>query len=200
MARNHNTVPRTRSPVPILLTSPALEFRRCVQYVKYVLNKPNAAGRGRQRPSETQERFIEQMGLIMAADGLPRIGGRLFALLMITEGDVSLDDLAQRLGVSKPSVSTNARLLEQRGVIEKVSRAADRRDYYRITDDLIGRTMQQRLVRLQRLQACVAGVRESFEGSPMVNRRLDRFAGACEHVARITAEALETLKSGAGAA
>ena len=140
------------------------------------------------------------MGIIRAADGLPRIGGRLFALLMITEGDISLDELAERLKVSKPSISTNARLLEQRGVIEKVSRTADRRDYYRISDDLIGRTMQQRLVRLQRLQTCVASVRESFEGSRMVNQRLDRFAGACAHVARITAEALETLKHGAGAA
>ena len=140
------------------------------------------------------------MGLIMAADGLPRIGGRLFALLMITEGDVSLDDLATRLGVSKPSVSTNARLLEQRGVIEKVSRAADRRDYYRVTDDLIGRTMQQRLTKLQRMQACVASAR-ALGGSQAVNKRLDRFASACDHLARITADALESLKaSGAGAA
>lgn len=135
------------------------------------------------------------MGLIMAADGLPRIGGRLLALLLITEGDASLDDLARRLRVSKPSVSTNARLLEQRGVIEKVSRAADRRDYYRVADDVIGNTMQQRLSKLQRLQSCVAGARTSFAASPTINKRLGMFAAACEQLSTLTASALAKWKS-----
>lgn len=135
--------------------------------------------------------FIEQMGLIMSVDGLPRIGGRLLGLLLITDGDVSLDDIARRLRVSKPSVSINARLLEQRGVIEKVSRAADRRDYYRIADDVIGRTMQQRLNRLQRLQSCIANARSSMPGAPpRVTARLDDFSAACTHLGDLTANAL----------
>lgn len=152
----------------------------------------------RSRGAAAQDDFIEQMGLIMAADGLPRIGGRLLALLLITEGDASLDDLANRLRVSKPSVSTNARLLEQRGVIEKVSRAADRRDYYRIAEHVLERTMQQRLAKLRRLQACVADGRKSLATSAAVSRRLDSFASACAHLSDITASALAKLKSTAG--
>ena len=135
------------------------------------------------------------MGLIMAADGLSRIGGRLLGFLLITDGDVSLDDIARRLRVSKPSVSNNARLLEQRGVIEKVGRAADRRDYYRIADHVLERTMEQRLAKLQRLQACVAGARTSLVTSPTVTRRLESFATACGHLSEITTEALARLKS-----
>ena len=127
----------------------------------------------------------------MAADGLPRIGGRLLGLLLITDGDVSLDDIARRLRVSKPSVSNNARLLEQRGVIEKVTRVADRRDYYRIADDVIGRTMQQRLNRLQRLQSCIAGARAAMPSAPTsVAARLDAFASACTQLGDLTARAL----------
>lgn len=165
-----------------------------------MLNERNAA-KSRTRTRDAEDRFIEQMGLIMAADGLPRIGGRLLALLLITEDEVSLDDLARRLRVSKPSVSTNARLLEQRGVIEKISRTADRRDYYRVADDVIGNTMQQRLLKLQRLQACVAGARGNFSASSTINRRLDNFAAACEHLGTLTATALKKWKSvGKGAA
>jgi predicted transcriptional regulator len=159
-----------------------------------VLNEQNTK-KARTRARDAEDRFIEQMGLIMAADGLPRIGGRLLALLLITEGDASLDDLARRLRVSKPSVSTNARLLEQRGVIEKVGRSADRRDYYRVADDVIGNTMQQRLSKLQRLQSCVAGARTSFTSSPTINKRLSTFAAACEHLSTLTASALAKWKS-----
>jgi predicted transcriptional regulator len=159
-----------------------------------VLNERNAKPK-RPRAHEAQDRFIEQMGLIMAADGLPRIGGRVLALLLITEDEVSLDDIARRLRVSKPSVSTNARLLEQRGVIEKVSRAADRRDYYRVADDVFGNTMQQRLLKLQRMQACVAGARTSFSASPTISRRLGAFASACEQISTLTATALAQWKS-----
>jgi predicted transcriptional regulator len=159
-----------------------------------VLNEQNKAKK-RARADKAEDRFIEQMGLIMAADGLPRIGGRLVALLLITEEEVSLDDIARRLRVSKPSVSTNARLLEHRGVIEKVSRTADRRDYYRIADDFFGNTMQQRLLKLQRLHACVAGARSSFTASPTINRRLGTFASACEQLSTLTASALAKWKS-----
>ena len=44
------------------------------------------------------EDFIENMGLSLEADGLPRIAGRIFGLLLVSEGALSLDDLASELG------------------------------------------------------------------------------------------------------
>ena len=96
--------------------------------------------------------FVERMGLALVADGLPRIAGRIFGLLLVSEKPCSLDELAAELRVSKASVSTNARLLEHRGVLEQVSRPADRRDYYRIPGDLFTHTMAQRLARWQRFR------------------------------------------------
>lgn len=60
--------------------------------------------------------FVESMGLTLESDGLPRIAGRIFGWLLVSEEAQSLDDLAAELRVSKGSVSTNTRLLEQRGV------------------------------------------------------------------------------------
>ena len=65
---------------------------------------------------------------------MPRIAGRLLGFLLIHGGEHALDDLAAQLQVSKASISTNARLLEQRGFIARVALPGDRRDFYRVVD------------------------------------------------------------------
>lgn len=64
-------------------------------------------------------RFVEQMGLICEADNPPRIAGRLFGLLIVEDGAYSLRQLADRLQVSRASVSTNARILTEIGIVER---------------------------------------------------------------------------------
>jgi DNA-binding MarR family transcriptional regulator len=75
------------------------------------------------------------MGRMMEADGLPRSAGRIFGFLLLAEAPFSLDELAERLQVSKASVSTNARLLEQAGLLERSSAPGDRRDFYQMRPD-----------------------------------------------------------------
>src|SRR5262245_12635735 len=87
--------------------------------------------------------FVEQIAVILEAEGLPRVCGRLFALLIVSSEPVSLDDLADLLGVSKASVSINARTMEERGKIERVGRPGDRRDYYQIADDMVEKSMEE---------------------------------------------------------
>jgi DNA-binding transcriptional regulator GbsR (MarR family) len=78
----------------------------------------------------TLERFIERMGLESEADGMPRIAGRVLGFLIAAENPASLDEIADQLRVSRASVSTNCRLLEQIGAAERTSIPGDRRDYY----------------------------------------------------------------------
>lgn len=101
------------------------------------------------------EHFIEKMGRIVEAEGGPRISGRILGLLLLTPGECSLDDLADTLQVSKASVSTNARLLEGWGVVERTSRPGDRRDYYRIADDMQGRMLERRTERMRQMRALI---------------------------------------------
>src|SRR5215208_3077142 len=119
--------------------------------------------------------FVERMGLALEADGLPRIAGRIFGLLLISENPRSLDDLAAELRVSKGSVSTNARLLEQRGLLEQVCRPADRRDYYAVPPDLFVHTMAQRLARWQRFHEAIGGSSNLPTLSPRVRARLKEY-------------------------
>lgn len=135
--------------------------------------------------------FIERMGLALESDGLPRIAGRIFGLLLLSEDALSLDDLAVELRVSKGSVSTNARLLEQRGVLEQMSRPADRRDYYRVPPDLFSHTMAQRLARWQRFHEAIGAARTSLPiKSREVLERLEEYEEAYAFMSQVIGEAL----------
>jgi DNA-binding transcriptional regulator GbsR (MarR family) len=137
------------------------------------------------------EQFTEQIGVILEKEGHARCAGRLFARLLLAEHETSLDDLAQQLGMSKASVSINARLLEQHGVLEKVSHAGDRRDYYRVSEDLFGRMMEQRLAKWTRLHEAVSNARRDLPlHDADVRQRLDDFADGSERIIGIIRESL----------
>lgn len=84
---------------------------------------------------ESVQQFVERMALICEKEGMPRIAGRMLGYLLATDETVSLDELAERLQASKASVSTNARMLEQFGMVQRVSVMGDRRDFYRVEND-----------------------------------------------------------------
>ena len=95
-------------------------------------------------------RFTDRLAMLFEHDGQPPIAGRVFSLLLLTDGALSLDEMANSLGMSKASASTNARLLARLGVVEQVHRPGSRRDYYRMAPDLFERSMAQRMARWQR--------------------------------------------------
>ncbi len=90
------------------------------------------------------DEFVERFGLIAQAQGLSRIAGRIMGLIIIEGGPISFGDLSKRLQVSRGSISTNTRLLESLGIIERISRSGERQDYFQITS-----TPYKRLLRVQ---------------------------------------------------
>lgn len=87
------------------------------------------------KEQEIIDRFIEQKGMEYQAEGLPRIAGRLMGLMLIEEGPFAFGHLAERLKVSRGSISTNTRLLENLGVIERVSKPGERGDYFQTSSE-----------------------------------------------------------------
>ena len=76
--------------------------------------------------------FIERMGLSAQGDGLPRIAGRILGYFIVHGGPTSLSALARELQVSRASISTNARMLRDLGVLEATAVPGDRQDYYQL--------------------------------------------------------------------
>ncbi len=77
--------------------------------------------------------FIEDVGLLFETVGFPRMAGRVFGWLLISQPPhQSPAQLADVLQASKGSISTMTRFLEEIGLIERVSLPGERRDYFRI--------------------------------------------------------------------
>jgi DNA-binding transcriptional regulator GbsR (MarR family) len=75
--------------------------------------------------------FVEDIGLFFEQMGMPRMAGRILGVLLISDPPVqSINDLVEKLGASKSSISIMARFLVERGLIERVPGPALRQDYY----------------------------------------------------------------------
>ena len=114
------------------------------------------------------------MGLAAESDGLSRIAGRVFGALLLDSEPLSLDALAEQLGVSKASISTEARRLLERGVADRITKPGDRRDYYVLADDFFARIVRFRLGRWSAFHRLVTEMQDSTIEQPRAVR--DRLA------------------------
>jgi DNA-binding transcriptional regulator GbsR (MarR family) len=99
-----------------------------------------SAGQPATQPQTTEEvqRALEQarrnliqgVGRISSFWGLNKAMGELYALLYLSPEPMSLDDMAEAIGISKASVSIHMRALERIGMVRKIWAVGDRRDYY----------------------------------------------------------------------
>lgn len=76
--------------------------------------------------SSTIEVFIRAVSLI----GLPRSLGEIYGLLFCAQGAQTFDDLADRLGISRGSVSQGLKFLRQIGAVKVHYVAGSRKDHY----------------------------------------------------------------------
>jgi HTH-type transcriptional regulator, glycine betaine synthesis regulator len=81
-------------------------------------------------------RFVEHWGMMARAWGINATMGELFAVLYITGTEWTADDLREWLQVSRGNVSMNLRELMSWGVILKIHRAGERREFFRAEADV----------------------------------------------------------------
>jgi len=62
--------------------------------------------------------------------GLPKSIGEIYGLLYVSQEALSLDDLVNRLGISKGSVSQGLKMLRELGAVKESSAVAGRRSYF----------------------------------------------------------------------
>ena len=81
-------------------------------------------------------RFVERLGSVLHAAGLPRLPSRVFAVLMADEdGTMTAAELAEALGVSAAAVSGAVRYLQQVRMIRRERERGSRRDRFVVLDD-----------------------------------------------------------------
>jgi len=80
--------------------------------------------------------FVEHWGLMARSWGINATMGELFALLYVTGRDWTADDLRKTLDISRGNVSMNLRELMAWGVVHRVHRTGERREFYRAEADV----------------------------------------------------------------
>lgn len=103
-----------------------------------------------------REEFIEKIGMITQSEGLPRIAGRVLAMLLYDGERVSFGHLADALQVSRGSISSSVRLLESQQLITRVSKPGDRQDYFQIADNAFANMVEASAMRARRAAEDIA--------------------------------------------
>ena len=83
-----------------------------------------------------EESTVAGLGRLARFFGFSDVMGRLYGTLLLSPEAMSLDDLAERLQISKGSVSMNMRSLERWGMAKEVWVRGERKKYYEAEPDL----------------------------------------------------------------
>lgn len=84
---------------------------------------------------ETKEQFIQSIAKNMDLYGITPSIGRLYGALYFSDVPMTLDDMREALGMSKTSMSTGVRTLQDMKMVEPVFRRGIRKDLYRTEED-----------------------------------------------------------------
>ncbi|MCB1405529.1 MAG: MarR family transcriptional regulator [Rhodobacteraceae bacterium] len=127
--------------------------------------------------AEARSDFIEKIGVIVQTEGLPRIAGRVLAILLFDGERLSFSQLAELLQVSRGSISSSVRLLETQQMIKRVAKPGDRQDYFQIVENAFPHLIEASVLRARRAAADIedslAEIPHSEEGP---RRRVAEFA------------------------
>ncbi len=122
--------------------------------------------------ARTVIRQLVDVGGAIAQDfGFSRIAGQVMVYLFLSEGERSLDEIGESLGLSKPAVSVASRQLEGLGLIRRVFGNGGRKRYYRSADDL-GTALHQGILILVRNRLSMLGseLQKALEQLPEKDR------------------------------
>lgn len=80
--------------------------------------------------------FVEEFGVMFERMGSTRMLGRVWGALMVADPpEMAAEELADYLKASRGSISHATRQLIDLGVVQRVNRPGERRDYYRVPKD-----------------------------------------------------------------
>jgi DNA-binding transcriptional regulator GbsR (MarR family) len=88
------------------------------------------------RLEEIDDRFVDLWDTMSSLWGINPTMARIHGLLYITGAALSMDDIMARLAISRGNVSMNLSKLVEWGLVRRVHKRGDRRDYYESLNDV----------------------------------------------------------------
>jgi len=113
---------------------------------------------------QVKQDFVSGLSNISGFWGFPKGMGAIFAVLYLSPGPLSLDELVSQTGLTKGAISTNVRGLTRLGLIHPSAQLGDRKDYYLAETDFyraVRAILQER--RNSDFDRAIGAVRETLE-------------------------------------
>jgi DNA-binding transcriptional regulator GbsR (MarR family) len=85
--------------------------------------------------AEIRDRVIDALGEVASSWGYNEVIGRMYGTMFFSDAPLGLDDIADRLGISKATVSLNIPTLENLHMIRRVWRKGERKRFYEAERD-----------------------------------------------------------------
>src|SRR6202007_233127 len=85
---------------------------------------------------QVEDRFVDLWDTMSSLWGISPTMARIHGLLYITGAALSMDDIMTRLAISRGNVSMNLTKLVEWGLVKRVHKRGDRRDYYESLGDV----------------------------------------------------------------
>ncbi len=132
--------------------------------------------------SEIIDRFVDSWGAMGSLWGVNTSVARVHGLLIASDRAWCLDEICQRLGISKSNVSTSLKELRSWGVIRKVFQQGDRREFYVCEPDV------------WKMLFCIMRERKKREFDPVVTNIKDALESATTAPQGIALERLKQME------
>lgn len=110
-----------------------------------------------------QYRFMEGVGRMSQVFGLNKFVAQLYMLLYLKARPLSLDEMADALGVTKGNVSINIRILDKWGAVKTVWVKGSRKDFYEADPDIKKIFLNKLKSSVQRRASELADLLDEFE-------------------------------------
>jgi hypothetical protein len=103
-----------------------------------------------EQDTEATLAWVERVAKYCAdQDGVPLIAGRILGWLVICDPpEQSAAQIAEAIGASRASLTTNLRLLDSVGFLRQTTKPGDRTTYYRLDDDAWERVVRRQIASL----------------------------------------------------
>lgn len=91
---------------------------------------------------EAQEKFIAAWGAFGTQWGINRTMAQIHALLLVSDEPLSADDIMKQLNVSRGNVNMNVRELMTWGIVHKVLKFGERKEFFSAEKDIYKTAIQ----------------------------------------------------------
>ena len=132
--------------------------------------------------SEIIERFVDSWGAMGSLWGVNTSVARVHGLLIASDRAWCLDEISQRLAISKSNVSTCLKELRSWGVIRKTFQQGDRREFYVCEPDV------------WKMLFCIMRERRKREFDPVVTNIRDALERAADSPEGVALERLRQME------